>query len=683
LPVRRSRLFAAARTIALNYEFPYLLHFRAALFLRKPLFMWELLLIAAVVAGTAWLVRRILPAPVRPGPAVGWVGPVLLATAAVGAMRLSVWYVHAYDHHGQAVALNDRVPAQSSEHGFVSAASCRSCHPKQHASWHDTYHRTMTQKASDQAVRGDFDDAVVEFDGVEYQMFRLDEQFWARLTPIDHLRRRGAATEVQIFMTTGSHHYQIYWMSPGEDRSLLAFPLAYLLEDQRWIPREAALVMPPQLKQRTVLWNGICIRCHSTHGQPRIDMATHHADTTVADLGISCEACHGPGGPHIAANQNPARRYQTHVARDGDPTIVHPERLSAADSAQICGQCHSIASFARQDWWSGHWNGYQAGQELSQAHRVIRPNRPETLVELREALAHDPEFLRGRFWSDGMVRVSGREYNGLIESPCFEGGKLSCLSCHSLHDAPANDQLADGMDGDQACFQCHQDHRDKIAEHTHHATGSAGSRCYNCHMPHTNYGLLKAIRSHQVSSPTVASTLATGRPNACNQCHLDKTLDWTQQHLANWYGTEKVQLDEAQRTESAMATLLLKGDAGQRALAAWSMGWDSARQAAGEKWIAPYLAQLFDDPYPAVRYIAARSLKRIEGFGELEYDFVGSQPQRQQAQQRVLQQWEAQRPGRLDQTGASVLIDAEGHLDRERFDELLKRRDNRDIDLQE
>ena len=38
---------------------------------------------------------------------------------------------------------------------------------------------------------------------------------------------------------------------------------------------------------------------------------------------------------------------------------------------------------------------------------------------MQALLADDPRFLRDSFWSDGMVRVSGREYNGLIESPCF------------------------------------------------------------------------------------------------------------------------------------------------------------------------------------------------------------------------------------------------------------------------
>ena len=62
-----------------------------------------------------------------------------------------------------------------------------------------------------------------------------------------------------------------------------------------------------------------------------------------------------------------------------------------------------------------------------------------------------------------------------------------------------------------------------------------GSRCYNCHMPHTTFGLLRAMRSHQVSSPNVRESLDYGRPNACNLCHLDETLSWTADKLHAWY----------------------------------------------------------------------------------------------------------------------------------------------------
>ena len=39
---------------------------------------------------------------------------------------------------------------------------------------------------------------------------------------------------------------------------------------------------------------------------------------------------------------------------------------------------------------------------------------------MQALLADDSRFIRDAFWSDGTVRVSGREYNGLIESPCFK-----------------------------------------------------------------------------------------------------------------------------------------------------------------------------------------------------------------------------------------------------------------------
>ena len=42
-------------------------------------------------------------------------------------------------------------------------------------------------------------------------------------------------------------------------------------------------------------------------------------------------------------------------------------------------------------------------------------------------------FFTDRFWDDGMVRVTGRELNGVMASPCSKGGDFSCLSCHAMH----------------------------------------------------------------------------------------------------------------------------------------------------------------------------------------------------------------------------------------------------------
>ena len=220
------------------------------------------------------------------------------------------------------------------------------------------------------------------------------------------------------------------------------------------------------------------------------------------------------------------------------------------------------------------------------------------------------------------MRVVGREYNALLESGCFQRGELACTSCHALHQAPgrppraraewADDQLAPGMDGDRACTQCHERSptRGSPREHTHHPPGSTGSACQNCHMPHTTYGLLKASRSHEIGSPRViTSGPGSARPNACNLCHLDRPLAWSAEHLARWYGHERPPLARRRPADRRGRALGAHGRRG-RARAGGvvdGLGAGAARPP-GTDWLVPYLLELMEDPYDAVRMIAARSL---------------------------------------------------------------------------
>ena len=84
---------------------------------------------------------------------------------------------------------------------------------------------------------------------------------------------------------------------------------------------------------------------------------------------------------------------------------------------------------------------------------------------------------------------------------------------------------------------------------------------------------------------------------------------------------------------------LLRGDAGQRALAAWSYGWEPAQTASGTSWMVPYLGELLGDPYDAVRFIAAKSLRTIPGFETLQYDFTGTRDDRIVAAVGALRAW--------------------------------------------
>jgi hypothetical protein len=336
----------------------------------------------------------------------------------------------------------------------------------------------------------------------------------------------------------------------------------------------------------------------------------------------------------------------------------------------------------------------RSDREADAFYNDCLPFRPgdDLLATVKIAAAREDP---GHFWPDGMIRVSGREYSGLKESPCYQRGEMSCISCHAMH-LPArdrrplkewaNDQLGAEMEGNQACVQCHADYRDveRLQAHTHHVPGSTGSRCYNCHMPHTTYGLLKAMRSHQITSPDASVSAQFGRPNACNLCHLDKTLQWTATHLKDWYEIEPPRLNESERTISAAAYQMLAGDALQRAIVAWHAGWKPAQDASGTDWLPPYLAQLLLDPYDAVRFISARSLHSLPGYGVLmaDYDYLANEDERSAVVVSTLQQWRNRDKAPLP-PDSSLLFTIEGQPRLEVWTRLIDSRRVGPIEIQE
>lgn len=638
-----------------------------------------------------------------------------LVSTAVGLLLLGgiglAWW-----RRGGSLPPTERRPLQvregsvSSERGFVSSNACRSCHPQQYATWYGSFHRTMTQVVTPETVIADFNN--VELDHASpglpdsrYVLQRRGDEFWVQLPqpefqsyprPAGGPNPEEEAPPVwrQIVMSTGLHHYQLYWYPSGSGRELYMVPFVFLTDERRWVPRRSVFLTPPNAPEPQQVWNTSCLPCHTTDGHPRypkkrIQVAKAAPDTHVVEVGIACEACHGQGEEHVRVNRNPLRRYAYHHGNQPDQTIVQPKRVDARTSSQICGQCHSVNNpYTRVDVveWLTEGPRYRAGDDLEESRYVLsrrilsQTPAPETLQQLLEAR---PSALNQWFWADGMIRVTGREYSGLIESPCYRGGEFSCLSCHSMHESDPDDQLAAGMEGDQACLQCHDSYSSGVMEHTHHRVESSGSRCYNCHMAHTTYGLLKASRSHTIDSPSVAASVQTGRPNACNSCHLDKTLHWTATYLRRWYGAPAIELPEEERTIATSLLWLLRGDAGQRALTAWSMGWEAAHRASGKSWLAPFLAQTLNDPYDVVRYISARSLRRLPGYGDFSYDFVGPPEDRAHAKERALDIWRENGRRNLDRIGSEILIGPDGALRRQQIDSLLRRRDDRPMGLAE
>jgi len=629
-----------------------------------------LFLLVAVTLPLTIAIARSRPASDRIPVFAGW----LVLVGAVG------WLAASYAPPVRALSPATDRPLELAHEGYVSSRACKACHPEQYGSWHRSYHRTMTQPGSTDTVLGPVDGVVVHSRGRPYALERRGKEVWVELDDPDWTGdpRQAPRVERQIVQTTGSHNEQFFWIASGQTRQLTILPIMYrLLDEQRWESLDGCCISTPGAVQDSGMgrWNRVCNRCHATHALPRIDQATNEMDTRMAEFGIACEACHGPGGEHAEGQRDPRRRYAEHFGRESELAIVDPSRLPKERSAEVCGQCHSISGFhddpAREQW-----------------RREGFPFRPgDVLADTRPLLTSGDDH----FWSDGMIRVSGREYNGLVRSPCFERGEMTCLSCHSMHkeeddprslDEWATDQLKPGMDGDAACTQCHTQFatRDAIAAHTHHAPGSTGSSCMNCHMPYTTYGLLKGIRSHTIASPSVQESVTTGRPNACNLCHLDRTLAWTGEKLERFYGIAPPELGEEERTIAAGVLWAVRGDSGQRALSVWSMGWDPARAASGTDWMTPFLLVALRDPYSAVRMIAQRTIARQpEGDRLVGYEPMGAPEGWMRRTDPVYVAWASRRRA----PSAALLIGLDSGLDMPPFSRLLSRRDNKPLVLNE
>jgi predicted CXXCH cytochrome family protein len=554
------------------------------------------------------------------------------------------------------ISSNDRRESATSE-------SCFKCHEEHYASWHRTYHRTMTREATPENVKGDFNDATFMYQGVASRLTREGDTFYMETLDQAGGARAGAAQSLsklplrryKVDRLVGSHWFQECMFKDDRGR-YWRLPLSYHIVEKRWIHTNGAFLAPDtdDFWSKSTVWNESCVFCHNTKPvkgpltQPWGARRWIGYQTEVAELGIACEACHGPGQEHIRVNQNPARRYAIQRAGAGDPTIVNPRRLSVARADDICGHCHGALAPKAETWDAVTVaDPFNAGEDLrrfndffwSEAEQAVyyERKRPDPNKPLK------PEPLDGRFWGDGTPLTTALEYNGMALSACYQTGhgKLSCRSCHSMHDSDPNFLVARGMETNEACYQCHAEYRQKLAAHTHHTEGSAGSLCYNCHMPYQVYSLLTTHRSHRIERLRIKDSLGTGKPHACNLCHLDKSLGWTQDRLVEWYGKTPEALPAEERKYASALLHLCRSDARTRVVVAGAFSWPAAQAASGTDWAGPVLARLLEhERFPAVRYLAHRGLRSMYGSDVVDYDYLARPTERSSQIKRMRQRLE-------------------------------------------
>jgi predicted CXXCH cytochrome family protein len=539
------------------------------------------------------------------------------------------------------------VPQPRDRDGFVGSTACQSCHADHHASWSRTYHRTMTQEATPASVQGRFDGTVVHAWGVDIRPVQRDGHYF-----FDYLKPDGSLMQsVRLDRTVGSHRYQQY-LSRDADGRYARMHLIWHNGDQRWVHYNGAFLYDDHqgFNQHAAVWNPNCIFCHNTGPNPNIQneaalrqrvsngesfnyLNAAHWDSQVAELGIACEACHGPGATHAAANRNPVRRYRLHLSGAADATITNPRRLTPARSAEVCGQCHGQrmpASDALTHQWLRSGPTYRAGDALEDHVRLVTQQTTGT--------DRDPAMFALRFWKDGTPRLSAYELQGLQQSRCYRAGGATCIGCHEAHGGDPAGMITATNRAGASCVGCHPDAA-TMPVHRPHLAASAETNCVDCHMPKMVYGVMEIHRTHRIAKPQPQAAAAAGKPDSCTGCHGSRSASWAADTIAHWKaGTLPVLGDDPSLPENLRQ--LFAGDAVQRAVAARMAGdARNALRASERQAQLPLLFAAMDDAYPAVRRFAWQSATETATQLKLAplsvalraFDFVAPAQQRLQA----------------------------------------------------
>ncbi|MBQ16819.1 MAG: hypothetical protein CMJ65_06800 [Planctomycetaceae bacterium] len=541
---------------------------------------------------------------------------------------------------------------------YVGAQRCQKCHPKNHAGWTRHSHRLMNAVASEETILGDFSGkASLHHQGGRATFFHDDHgeagRWWMRL-------QRGDITRTyRVTQTIGSRFYQYYVgrLADGPEPAGHHFyttdhvlPFGYWLDHLEWVPvvhvhrevpeldREDPFAAAGELRRFAPYAQG-CNGCHTTfalgdsltrellrlgqfapwrlhwdlgrylesHRREFWDESRTAADYSEDDLqslgarlgrmdarefavslGVSCEACHLGGRQHA---ENPrvmpafAPRSQ-HLAVDARDEKIDPGR-SRANLNWACGRCH-------------------AGS-------------------------------RSEF-AAGMATWNSIEYTDATRGSCYS--KLKCVDCHNPHQPIGARWTRTAAQDEAVCLKCHGQFDDPVArrQHTHHVAGSPGNGCLDCHMPRLNEGLQDVVRTHMIFSPNQPDMLEANHPNACNICHVEKSVEWTLQHLDSWYGTVEVRDSELDRSyadrNKAVGAGWIKSDSEAVRLVAVDA---LIRQRAG--WSLPLLVEALDDEFLLNRQFAGKELEELLGIAlsELGYRFHMTRPERQPVLKRLRQ----------------------------------------------
>ena len=408
-----------------------------------------------------------------------------------------------------------RPPATQPGATFAGSRKCMDCHKAEYDKWQNSLHDHAMDVANDAAVLGDFNNAVVEFHGVTTRFYRKGDKFFVNTQGPD-----GQMGEFEISHTFGRYPLQQY-LVPFPGGRLQCLPLAWDVQEKKWYHLYPKAPIAPEdwlyWTNAGQNWNGMCAECHSTNLKKNYDVQNDSYQTSWSEIDVSCEACHGPASRHVQWAELPdMARPQT---ADYE-LVVRAKGMDSRRQVELCAPCHS--------------------------RRAILGDYTHTEPDLLDSLL--PSLLTPElYFADGQILEEVYVYGSFTQSKMYSRN-VRCSDCHDVH------SIKKVKEGNALCLQCHRAGiYDTEAHHFHKQKGEqgqpiksadgkvlfdvgSGAECVQCHMPERLYMIIDFRADHSFRIPRPDLSIKLGPPNACNRCHIDKTFQWADQYITQWYG---------------------------------------------------------------------------------------------------------------------------------------------------
>lgn len=391
---------------------------------------------------------------------------------------------------------------------YVGSKVCASCHEAETRNWKISDHAHAWMTPTPGHVDGDFDNAVFQFKGQTTRFFRKDGGYF-----IETIDVAGPPKTYKVVGVDGIRPLQQYLVET-EPGKLQSFDVVWDQDRKVWYHLYADDPPPPSDGLHWTgpykNWNSRCAECHSTGFRKNYSLDTRSYHSTEAEIGVGCEACHGPGEAHAAWAQSPDTYAKSPFPATGKTgLLVDFSKGRPETEIQQCAGCHS-----RRE-------AFQDGNPLpgTPYHDAYR------LSLLRQGLYH----------ADGQIQDEVYVYGSFLQSKMYANG-VRCTNCHEPHSGELK------AEGNAVCTQCHSPAANPAfppltaklyddPSHTFHEAGTPGAQCKSCHMIERIYMGIDGRRDHSFRVPRPDLTVKIGTPNPCNDCHADKSASWATSEL--------------------------------------------------------------------------------------------------------------------------------------------------------